>query len=963
MDVNDFLLENLKTGFIDKEYRSEGDSIPALIYNDKHEGKKVLTTLIKELEGCNEFWFSVAFITTSGIATLMNTLIELEGKGIKGKILASQYLNFTQPEALRKIRKLSNVELKISATGNFHSKGYLFEKDGIYNLIIGSSNLTASALKINKEWNLKVSATESSVLGIQVIKEFEKEFALGIHVDDEYLKYYAEVWKAKIQFDNNVNKQFSKAQKVTPNQMQIDALENIAKIRKEGKRKALLISATGTGKTYLSAFDVERVKPKRFLFVVHRKIIALKALETFKNILGEQVSMGLYSSSDLDKDAEYIFATVQTISRDKHLEQFKKDHFDYIVIDETHRAAAKSYKRIMNYFEPNFLLGMTATPERTDGENIFELFNYNIAYKIRLHDALEEQMISPFHYYGVTDLIMNGKTIDNKSVFNTLVQDERVSHIIDKIQLYGCDNGNIKGLVFCSSNEESNKLSKAFNHRAYRTVALSANSSEKERETAIESLEEGTIDYIFTRDIFNEGVDIPCVNQVIMLRPTQSAIVFVQQLGRGLRKANNKEYLTVIDFIGNYDRNYLIPIALYGDKSYNKDRLRRFLSKGSSLIPGSSTVNFDKISKERIFDAINSSNMQLKRDLDESYRLLKYELGRIPKMIDFLEKGSRDPYHFVSYSKSYYNYVCKIEGLTENRLAEKAVKLLELFSIEINNAKRIEESLILKELIEIGTLNIEDFKSLLLSKYQYDVSDQTINSCILNLNFEFTTEKYKGKQESPNKIYGYKLVECDDDILTLTPYFREVLTNRDFKTFLMDNIDYAIRMYDQGFNPKNHILGFNLYNKYTRKDAFRILNNFKNPIAQNVGGYKMTDDKLGCPIFVNYEKEEGISNATKYEDEFVDPQTFDWMSKNKRSLKSPDVLAIRNKKGLRLPLFIKKSNDEGLEFYYMGELTPVDDRFIETKIPDDNDKMVSVVKVRFKLNQPVADDIYQYITQ
>ncbi len=442
--------------------------------------------------------------------------------------------------------------------------------------------------------------------------------------------------------------------------MQIEAINNIKRLRLEGKKKALLISATGTGKTYLSAFDAKEFNSKKLLFVVHRYNIAKAALRTFQTVFGDSKSMGLYSGNQHDLDKDFIFSTIQTISRNEHLSQFDPNHFDYIVIDESHRAGADTYQKIINHFESKFLLGMTATPERTDGYDIFSLYDHNIAYEIRLHRALEEEMLSPFHYYGVTDITVNGEILEENSDFGLLTSDERVERIIEKSGLYGCDNGRIRGLIFCSRVEECKAISKGLSAKGFKTVALTGDSTEDERADAINKLETNSttdyLDYILTRDIFNEGIDIPKVNQVIMLRPTQSAIVFVQQLGRGLRKADGKEYLTVIDFIGNYSNNYLVPIALYGDTSYNKDTLRKCMANGSSLLPGASTVNFDKISRERIFAAIDSANMQMKKDLVNDYQLLKFKLGKIPMMVDFIDHGSRDAQLYVNYSKSYYNF-------------------------------------------------------------------------------------------------------------------------------------------------------------------------------------------------------------------------------------------------------------------------------------------------------------------
>ena len=604
------LAESIKTGFINKEVISLKELRPQLVINDKASGKKVLSILEKELSNCDEFWFSVAFITTSGVATIINALRKLQVLKIKGKILTSQYLNFTQPEALRRLKQFDNVELRIATDNDFHSKGYLFKKGGIYNLIIGSSNLTAPALSENKEWNLKISASEDSDLINKTIIEFKNSFLNAKVVDEDFIARYELDYKEQYRYNEKLveGRQILGEQYPEPNKMQIEALANIAKLRKQGQDKALLISATGTGKTYLSAFDAKRQNPKKFLFVVHRTNIAQAAMKTFLKVFGNTKTMGLYNGASQDLDHDFIFATVQTISKKVHLLKFSPTEFEYIVIDETHRAGAVSYQRLADYFKPKFLLGMSATPERTDGYDVFRLFNNAIAYEIRLHRALEEKMLAPFHYYGITDLYIDGKPIDDKTKFNRLLVDDRVDHIINNIKLFGCDDGNAKGLVFCSRVEESVYLAQKFNERGLPAVSLNKDTSEQNREKAIEELENETIKYIFTVDIFNEGVDIPSVNQIILLRPTKSAIIFIQQLGRGLRKTNKKEYLTVIDFIGNYYYNFLVPIALFGDSSYNKDTLRKLMTGGNSLIPGSSTVNFDEISKERIFNLLSCLN-------------------------------------------------------------------------------------------------------------------------------------------------------------------------------------------------------------------------------------------------------------------------------------------------------------------------------------------------------------------
>lgn len=971
MNNFDFIFsQSIHAGFINKSIISDEEFKPQLIVNNTTPAarKKVLTTIQEELNNCKEFWFSVAFITKSGVASLINTFVELEAKGIQGKILVSQYLNFTQPEALKTLLKFKNIESKIAVCGDFHAKGYLFKKEEHYSLMIGSSNLTQNALSKNKEWNLKISATTDSYIIENAMKEFQYEFDEGILIDEKFIEQYNVIYSKTYDILKKNHISTLHTQVIQPNFMQKEALQSLMNLRNNGKSKALLISATGTGKTYLSAFDIKAVNPQKILFVVHRRGIAEKALETYKNVFQNTKSMGMYSGNSITANADFIFSTVQTFSRDNHLESFAPDHFDYIVIDETHRAAAKSYQKIMNYFKPSFLLGMTATPERTDGLDIFELFDHNIAYEIRLHNAMEEDMLSPFHYYGVSDVAINDNMLDELDSFKLLTADERVSRIIEKAELYGTDNSEIRGLIFCSSIEESQELSNKFNKRGFKTITLSGSSTEEEREKTINLLESDEhsekIDYIFSVDIFNEGIDIPRVNQIIMLRPTQSAIIFVQQLGRGLRKAIDKEYLTVIDFIGNYANNFLIPIALYGDTSYNKDTLRRLIASKSDYIPGASTINFDSISRERIYQAIDSANMQLKKDLLQDYKLLKYKLGYVPMMMDFVEHGSRDPQLYINYSKSYFNFVSTQEDTLKFALNELESKILEFYSNEINNSKRIEESIILKELIVHKQLSVDNLKNIILSEYSYDLANETITSCIDNLNLKFVTERKNGKILSINAIYGYDLVKVIDNVILADNILLTTLQNTIFTQFLTDSAAYSINIFNKKIEKFEFNKGFILYQKYSRKDVFRILNWKENPLAQNVGGYIVSNDKTNCPIFVNYHKEDDISSSTKYDDTFLNHTEFAWMSKSKRSLNSPDIIAIKNHSmtSLRLPLFVKKSNDEGLEFYYMGDATPIDNSFMQTTMKNDKNEDVSVVKINFKLSHSVDHSIYNYIT-
>ena len=952
MGFLDNFLSSLQTGFIDRELPSDYLYRPQLLINEPAKSKRVLTTLLSELNALNDpekdaFYFSVAFLTTNGLQSIKQSLVDLEKKGVNGKILVSQYLNFTQPEALKQLLSFKNIELKIATTGDSHNKGYIFKKENHYNLIIGSSNLTANALSSNKEWNLKVSATNNSDLVYQTILEFEASFQSATQVDTAFIEHYRLIYNREKSFRSKLAhiRGEEPVELPVPNKMQEIALQNLHSLRQKGQTKGLLISATGTGKTYLSAFDAKQFGAKKLLFVVHRRTIAEKSMQSFKALFGDAVRMGLYSGNERELDADFIFCTVQTLAKDEHLHRFQKNHFDYIVIDETHRAAAKSYDRILKHFDPKFLLGMTATPERTDDKDVFELFDYNIAYEIRLQEALKEDILCPFHYFGIGEIEVDGVLLDDKADFNLLMSEQRVEHILETIQKYGSDNGIVRGLVFCSKKEECHFLAQEFNKRNLVSIALTGDNNEEERRKSIQRLESTSyaekIDYIFTVDIFNEGVDIPKVNQVVMLRPTQSAIIFVQQLGRGLRKAENKDFLTVIDFIGNYSNNFLVPIALFGDASYNKDTLRKLLSVGSEAIPGTSTVNFDVIAKKQIFKAIDNSNLQLKKDLIDDYKRLKNKLGRMPMMCDFLDTKSRDPKSYVEYAKSYFSFIQLIETELPNQLSTQQKELLALLSQEIANGKRNEEVVLLKLLIEKNNCTETELISIISEKYGYPISKKTLDSLERNINFTFV-----GKAQN--------IIVKTNETFQLSADFRQELANEVFAKFLQDVLNYSSRKFDSIFTLNLFQNGFVIGAKYSRKDVCRILN-WDKDISSTVYGYRTQNKQTPC--FVTYRKSEGISLGTQYNDHFINPQTFAWESRSNRKIDSSEIQNVIHSE--LILLFVKKSDGEGTDFYCLGEVSIVDNSIVQAQMPKSEEP---VVHFKYHLQNRVEESLYNYLT-
>ena len=661
---------------------------PAFVSNNPEEGKKVISSVEDELLRCDQFQISVAFITMGGVTPLLQTLKELEKKGVKGQILTTNYLNFSEPRALEKLNGLKNITLKmydVEAAGNgLHTKGYIFKKEEIYRIIIGSSNMTSAALTVNKEWNTKLISTENGEVAEEIVEEFHNlwnsEYALPY---DDFYEIYRERYNI-IKHQREIAKceEIPSLEKyrLKPNSMQERFIANLRKILEQGEERALLISATGTGKTFASAFAMRELGFKRVLFLVHRVTLAKQAKKSFEKVFGKKVTMGVVGAGFYEYEKEYVFATVETLNRDTHLFQYQPDTFDCIILDEAHHSSNNIYTKVINYFKPKLFLGMTATPDKRDdnqqGKNIYEIFHYQIAYEIRLQQAMEEDLLCPFHYFGISEII----SLDDKmlqatkltdAAFNQLTSDERVRHIIEQSEYYGYSGNRVKGLIFCSRVKECEELSKKFNELGYRTVTLSGNDNEDKRQEAFERLamdeEDATedrqpLDYIFSRDILNEGVDIVEVNQVIMLRPTQSPIVFIQQLGRGLRKAPGKEYVVILDFIGNYNNNFMIPVALSGDRSYNADVIRKYVISGNSTIPGASTVHFDEISKDKIFKSIDKIK-GMKALIKESYISLKNRLGRIPFLYDFYENQEIDPLVIIREYKTYYAFMQVMERI------------------------------------------------------------------------------------------------------------------------------------------------------------------------------------------------------------------------------------------------------------------------------------------------------------
>ncbi len=905
------LKQGLTTAFINYSHASNLAYKPQFISNNYKEGRKVISSVEDELLNCEEFAISVAFITMGGITPLLQTLRELEYRGVRGKILTTDYLTFSEPEALRKLAQFENLELKMFVTENrkegFHTKGYIFKKEEIYRIIVGSSNMTSSALTTNREWNTKIVSTEQGEYTHNVVEEFDQLWnSEQVLPFEEFIERYTDTYTRNkvIQKQKKLARETEipslEVYRLQPNSMQVGFINNLQKIYEAGENRALLISATGTGKTYASAFAMRELGFQRVLFLVHRNQIAKQAMKSYRKVFGGQVVMGLVTGKHQKYDADFVFATIQTLSKDEILEKYGKTAFDAIVIDEAHHSAANSYKKVMDYFQPKLWLGMTATPDKRDdnldGRNIYEIFNHQIAYEIRLQDAMEEDLLCPFHYFGITDLEViadAGKSKQRVEAIERLAGDER----------------------------------------------------------------EDALDYIISVDIFSEGVDVPEINQVIMLRPTESPIVFIQQLGRGLRKAEEKEYVVVLDFIGNYRNNFMIPIALSGDLSYNKDNIRRYVTEGGRVIPGASTIHFDEVSRKRIFQAIDNANFSDIKLIRENYTNLKNKLGHIPVLGDFDKYGEMDVLRIFDNNSlgSYYKFLVKYEKEYTIRLSEAEEKVIEFVSKKLASGKRIHELEMLKRLLKYQHGIMAQLKKSLHENYNCSMDDDCAENVVNMMTNEFPTSAAK-------KTYSQCVfLEKEGSDYSMSQSFGEMLKNEDFYNILEELIDFGISRYKENFSMRYQDTDLVLYQKYTYEDACRLLNWERNEVPLNIGGYKYDKKTKTFPVFINYDKQDDISDTTKYEDHFTSHNRLIAISKSGRSIESEDVQNFLNAKerGIDVQLFVRKNKDDKIskEFYYLGRMYATGE--VKEFIMPNTDK--SAVEIEWALDTPVREDIYEYI--
>ncbi len=867
------------------------------------------------LRKCKSFDFSVSFIKKAGLVLLFKDIEAAVERGANGRIITSTYQNFTDIESLKSFfalqNRCSNFKCHLDyesfhdnsyMTLGYHSKGYLFSFDDHKEVIVGSSNLTRYALLKNIEWDVVVSDDSTYAAAME---EFEEKWAQSYVLTNEIISKYA----IKLDFAIerwDMDYDLSSAN-IKPNYMQRRALKELNRYRATGVGRALVVSAAGSGKTFLAAFDALNFNPKRLLYIVHEGSILRKSMETFTEVFGADVTIGEYSGESKDIDADFVFST--NISMAKSLELFDKKEFDYIIIDECHRAAADTYKKIISYFEPDFLLGLTATPERMDNQDVFELFDKNVPYELRLRDAIINDLIVPFKYYGIRDELVdyNLTKSEERKLVAQIATPEHCDFITDQIEAHK-PNGKLKALAFCRNVTHARMMCEALSE-SYHTAYLTGRNDIGERIRAYNDLQNDSSDLeiLFTVDILNEGVDIPGVNMVLFLRPTESSTIFIQQLGRGLRKYENKHFVTVLDFIGNsYKRSVQIAFALSSlSKNFVLEKkLMASLVKDDfralGLGPYGVEINIDDLSKEELLEWIERENFNALSYLKQDYFNFKKYIGAesYPKHMDYLNNDcAPDLIRFMSIkihnkkSSSYYNF---LHGIIDDApdLAQEARYLPEFSEKQVNFVNYLSEMLplirsyeylIFKALIE-GYTSVSSIEGLLKSAIQ-SYSHEAFEHAI----------KYISKNEFA-RIIG-------NEISLSVPM------SVDLREYCEDLIEYGLTRFNADYGESTD---FMLWQNY-RMDQVQ-LKLLKNPGHNQLGTYVYGKDVI---IFASLKKDLSDTDRLNYKDEFLQANLFQWECEVN--------ISDKKLKGLneseRAYVFIRKVSDENgitMPFIYVG---------------------------------------------
>ncbi|XKE94428.1 DEAD/DEAH box helicase family protein [Metaplanococcus flavidus] len=645
---------------------------------------ELLGHLKKLSKEATEIHWITAFAMKSGIGLILPFLQEAAERKVPIKLLVGDYLFVTQPGALEMLlEQLPEAEVRLWKSGgvSFHPKSYLFRGTENSHLIVGSSNLSASALTRGVEWNLIAPTSVDNEVFEEAVKQFHTYFygEQTIPLNRETLAEYTElhknanikrpispVWSEAEEVEMTVGpaqpQEISEpseiyTKEISPRPAQQEALEALENAMDEEYSRAMVVLATGLGKTYLVAFFAEKFK--RVLFVAHREEILFQAKQSFQHVHPDRTS-AFYNASEKQTDADFIFASIYTLGSQYHLDRFEADAFDLIVVDEFHHAAAPTYERLLKHFEPKFLLGITATPDRMDNKDVYALCDGNVAISIHFLDAIERNWLSPFQYYGVYDdtdysaIRWLGTRYDEEELMQVQLQEDFAGKILAAWQRHK----QTRTIVFCSSVRQAIYMSEFYRKNGVRAIALHGGSPPDQRKAARAQLDTGELEVIFTVDLFNEGVDIPKVDTLLFIRPTESLTVYTQQIGRGLRIADGKSHCVIIDFIGNY-RNADLKLLVF-----DKTGKAGVSNPIEPLVPAACEFNLD-IQVIDLLKELNKKRAPRKEAVVLAYRELKREFGRRPTYLEFHLHANSDSKIVKQEFKSWFGLLAYADELDE----------------------------------------------------------------------------------------------------------------------------------------------------------------------------------------------------------------------------------------------------------------------------------------------------------